>query len=531
MGWVEDSRGAPLPGAVISLFGSGIGGGLVTLSDSAGRFFLPSLPPGSYTLRALRQGHAPAPVRRITVVPNRDSIFTVSLAAVGEAPGTSEPFAVASDGDSRAEELQWLLRHKRRSVLESRDTAVDNQTERSPGSRRILASWLPDLAGSMEVVADPGLGGGEGSRESTLTSFSLLRLEGRMTSRGHFSVTGLLSESETTAWRMAAQFALEPWDGHHIQVDTGYGTRLLRTLATRDPRLDNRGVGAVLVQDRWEANPGFAVALGGRFSYVGFLRDTNYLDPIASLELQRDAHTRIRGALAMKTLVPGGDLLTLSSLASAPAISFAPIDEALRAERSLRFELGMDHDLGPTTLRAHAFYEGVSDQLLSSFLGSSRVFRIANGGNVSSRGMGLTLSRRFGDRLSGSMTYTYGHSWRERGGPRDGIATYGQSDFHDLVAQVEAFIPDTDTRVAAFYRLNSLAPVGAGDDGTGIRSNRFNLQINQGLPFLSEWTRADWDLLLAIRNLYYEASEGAVLDEVAVSNPPTRVLGGIAVRF
>ena len=47
LGWVEDSRGMPVAGAVISLFGGGANGaGLVTLSDSAGRFFLPSLPAG-----------------------------------------------------------------------------------------------------------------------------------------------------------------------------------------------------------------------------------------------------------------------------------------------------------------------------------------------------------------------------------------------------------------------------------------------------------------------------------------------------
>ena len=55
LGWVEDAHGAPLSGAVISLFGKGIGGaGLVTLSDSAGRFFVPALPAGPYTLRVRR---------------------------------------------------------------------------------------------------------------------------------------------------------------------------------------------------------------------------------------------------------------------------------------------------------------------------------------------------------------------------------------------------------------------------------------------------------------------------------------------
>jgi hypothetical protein len=61
--------------------------------------------------------------------------------------------------------------------------------------------------------------------------------------------------------------------------------------------------------------------------------------------------------------------------------------------------------------------------------------------------------------------------------------------------------------------------------------SRFDLQVSQTLPFIGGWTRADWDFLVAVRNLYYEPSEGAALDELAVSNPPKRFLGGIAVRF
>jgi len=80
LGVVEDAQGSPLPGAVISLFGRGVGSmGLVTLTDSAGRFSVPSLPPGSYTVRALRDGHTPAPARRVLILPNQDATFTISL--------------------------------------------------------------------------------------------------------------------------------------------------------------------------------------------------------------------------------------------------------------------------------------------------------------------------------------------------------------------------------------------------------------------------------------------------------------------
>jgi hypothetical protein len=134
--------------------------------------------------------------------------------------------------------------------------------------------------------------------------------------------------------------------------------------------------------------------------------------------------------------------------------------------------------------------------------------------------------------VNGQLTYTFGHAWR--GTPLEPIETsepvpilsFREGDFHDVVARLETVIEDTDTRVVAFYRLNQLS-------GTEqpARARRFDVQLSQGLPFLGAITRADWDVLVAVRNLYYEAGEGAILDEQAVSNPPKRVLGGIAVRF
>ena len=104
------------------------------------------------------------------------------------------------------------------------------------------------------------------------------------------------------------------------------------------------------------------------------------------------------------------------------------------------------------------------------------------------------------------------------------------------MARVETFIGWTDTRVAALYRVNSLS-----EDGEAYISprhpqpspttTRFDVHVTQGLPFLQPLTRADWDLLVAVSNLFYEASEGGFLDELAVQDPPTRVVGGISVRF
>ena len=116
LGWVENTQGVPLAGAVVSVFGKGIrGGSLVTLSDSSGQFFLPSLPAGSYTLRALGNGHQPAPAQTVTVLPHQDSVFTLSLkpmAGKTEPEASDLPATVATDDDSEAHrEFRWLIRH------------------------------------------------------------------------------------------------------------------------------------------------------------------------------------------------------------------------------------------------------------------------------------------------------------------------------------------------------------------------------------------------------------------------------------
>jgi outer membrane receptor protein involved in Fe transport len=337
---------------------------------------------------------------------------------------------------------------------------------------------------------------------------------------------------------MAAEFVTEPVEGHELEVGTGYGTRFVRpVLPTETERLHDRSVGAAFAQDRWQIADSVTASVGTRFSYIGFLDDPLHLDPSGSIEVTRDEHTRVVASVASRTMAPGGDLLALSTLATGPALTYAQMDQGLRPERSVRLELAMAQEFGQTSLRAHTFYEGVSNQLANVFgavdTEAVPALRILNAGGLASRGMGLSVAHQFGRHVNGQVTYTYGHAWRSV--PLDGVTTsepfpllgFREGDFHDVVARVETVIEDTDTRVVAFYRLNQLS----GGAEQPARARRFDVQLSQGLPFLGTLTRADWDVLVAVRNLYYEAGEGAILDEQAVVNPPKRVLGGIAVRF
>jgi hypothetical protein len=540
-GLVEDTRGAPVAGAVISLFGRGVGGaGLVALSDAAGRFSLSSVPAGSYTLRALGSGHLPAPARHITVLPNREANFTVSLTPVGDekAAALAEARAQAEDKDDAPSlaELRWLLRHKRRSVLESREPeAVGATTDATaPEPSRLLASLVPDLVGTVEVMANPIPA--EDGLEPT-NSYSVLRLKGRIANAGRWSLGGLVAESESASWRMAAEFVFEPGGGHTVQVGTGYGTRPQRPFAPgeRSPTRGH-GVGAAFLADEWQIADKVTTRLGGRFSYIGFLRDSNHFDPQVSVVVLGEDHSRITATVEARTLAPGGDLLTLSTLATAPAVAFAFIDDSLRPERATLLHVAVDQSFGPTTIGAHTFYENVNHQLGNSYQGprSARTLHISDLGNTAVRGMGVSVARRFGGSMSGSVAYRFGRSSREAPAGLSVVpaafAAEG-SGFHDLTTRLETSIDETGTRVVAFYRIIHLNPDGDRMRRPSTTNHRFDVQLSQGLPFVGRITRADWDVLVAVRNLFYETSEGAVLDELAVINPPTRVLGGISVRF
>ena len=537
IGWVEDSQGMPVAGALVSVFAKGMrDGGFVTFSDEAGRFLLMALPPGSYTMRAVRSGHAPAPARQITVLPNQDSILSVSLAALSAV--SSEEIA------ARAGELTWLERHKRRSVLEDRDpAALEVVSDAAPTFADVLDETSPWLSGSLEVMADSTAWGtvSESTVGTPGAGSGVLRLKGKIADGASFSLGGVVAETQTVSWRMATELSMDAGSGHELQVGAGYGAQLARLPS--DAAADSAGVGTVSIGDQWRSGR-LAISVGARHSYIGFVSDRNHTDPSTAVDFDAGG-THLRGSLTTHTLAPGGDLLTLSTLNVTPVITDAVTDDGLRPERIVRYELSVERRLGPAQVEGRLFHEGARDQLINAYSQgeAGRVLHVFNGRGLSSRGGGVAVSRNFGSALSGSFEYTYGHSWRdaplsplEEAGE---LGAFDQASFHDFVARVETFCGWSDTRLVAFYRLNTLHPAApslaaydARQTGGGtIRNTRFDVQLSQGLPFLGSVTRADWDLLFAVRNLFYDGSDEGTLDEIAVVNPPNRVLGGISVRF
>jgi TonB dependent receptor-like, beta-barrel/Carboxypeptidase regulatory-like domain len=540
VGWVEDARGMPVPNALISVFAKGMrDGGFVTFSDAAGRFAISSIPAGSYTLRAAGHGRIPARARQVTVLPNQDSFFAISLRALD---GVTD-----GEASERVRELKWLERHRQRSVLEERTVEAAEQTgDGSPEAADLgmaLAPWLSEVSGSVEVVADSStLGTPAADVSSAAPAFpvgsGVVRLAGRIGDGTRFSVGGLLAENGSRSWRMAGEFLVEPAAGHHLRTGAGYGTVLLGTPASPSGMVEAGGVGSAFVEDRWSVTRHLTLTGGLRHSYVGFVGDRSYIDPLGSVEIAPTGTLRVRGSFRTTTLAPGGDLLTLSSLAVGPAIAYATVDDSIRPQRTFQYELAVSQRLGAAIVGARAFREDTRDELLNVFSGegADRSLRILNDGSLQASGVEFEASRRFGRAVSGSMTYSYGRLSHEST-PELSIVDVGpgplfpgtDAAFHDLAGRIEAAFDKTDTRLVAYCRFNTLLNP---QPGLAARhTTRFDVQLSQGLPFLGTLTRADWDVLVAFRNLFYEGGDSGVLDEIAVASPPKRVLGGISVRF
>jgi hypothetical protein len=84
--------------------------------------------------------------------------------------------------------------------------------------------------------------------------------------------------------------------------------------------------------------------------------------------------------------------------------------------------------------------------------------------------------------------------------------------------------------VFVLYKLNSEYARRSGSLSEAGLDGRFDLQVNQALPFGLGSTK--WEVLVGIRNLFRDPNDPAsIYDELLVVRPPKRVVGGFLVRF
>lgn len=315
----------------------------------------------------------------------------------------------------------------------------------------------------------------------------------------------------------------------------------------------SRNAGEVFAYDRWTLRPGVTLQYGARYARYDYLEDDALFSPRVGVTIGPAEGVRLRVTASRREIAPGAEEFVPQGALGVwlpPERTFSPLStrRGFDAERVEHLEIASEHDMGRgMVIGLRAFRQNVDDQIVTLFGMSlpNRAARgighyyVASGGDLRARGWGIGISRLVGGRIRGSIDYTRTDAeWI--GAPPSArlvsilarVANRTDSEtLHDVTTSLQTDIPVTATRLYVLYKLNTGFAAAEAPGRSGRLGSRFDVQINQALPFLN-FTAAQWEMLLNVRNLFREELlDASTYDELLVIRPPKRIVGGLTVRF
>ncbi len=369
-----------------------------------------------------------------------------------------------------------------------------------------------------------------------------------------WDVQGAFSQGALSSWVLAGTYEMVVADRHTLAVGGSFARQTYdgRSAASLAALAEgNRNAGGFHVYDQWALAQRLSVTVGTRFARYGYVEGAMMFSPSVSVRWSPFGETWVRGSVSQEMTAPGAEEFvptTVAGLWLPPQRTFSPVvtESGFRPERTRHYEVGLEREIASFVVSARTFRQSVNDQIVTLFgvelpdevrtdLGH---YYTAGGGDVDAYGWGVGLSRPMAKRVRGSVAYSVIHAdwsasptavWVRQWAPS--ARRPDSETIHDVTTTIETDIPETATRLFAVYRLNTgfTSPdVWRTLPGFGAR---FDVQVSQGLPFLG-FTQADWEILLAVRNLFRDdAPTASVYDELLVVRPPKRIVGGLMVKF
>jgi hypothetical protein len=587
-GSVSDERGGPLPGAMVSMLGVTMA---TTVADDAGHFTLDALPSGEYILRAHMSGFAASP-RQLVRVGVSPTVYRLQLRRLDSTVGTSggpveaRPIVAAGfglpagpqpetveghdEGDDHPHgETAWRLRHIKRSILKDRDNSVVlgdseppiadasvfSRTYNSAGAFSSSVFTRLPFSGEVNLLTTGAVGPGDlFSTVGLPRGIAYLSL-GSHTPGGEWTMRAAMSEGELSSWIVAGAFSSRP-GVHSYDFGVSYSTQEYqgRNPAALAAVTDgSRNVGELYGVGRWALAPRLDLEYGARYAHYDYLETRAFLSPRMSVTLEPIRDLRIRASVAQRSLAPGAEEF-LSPRDAGPWLpperTFAPLSgpsgttDVFRVERARSFDVGIEREFdGAYIFGIRRFYQSVDDQLLTLFglempQGPRSVghYYVASAGAVDADGWAVRVSTLSTGRVRGSLEYSRSTAHWRSPGDAAAIAMWAPNairktndELHDVTTSIETDIPETATRVFVVCKVNTGYTRGFDAVSPGFDS-RFDVQVNQALPLTVAGTK--WEVLVGLRNLFRDPGEaGSVYDELLVVRPPTRVVGGVLVKF
>lgn len=587
-GVVTDERGGPVTGATVSALGATMA---LAVTDQRGRFAFLDLPHGEYFVRAHLTGFAASRREFVRIGPSVATVPLLQLrrldhpapspgpvdpaikgrtilAAGFEAPAepAGTPAATAGSAGTKDDhphtETAWRLRHIKRSILKdsAREILVtaDNEPRgsafgRAFGSAGSFATALfTDLpfSGEVNVLTTSAFAPGGFVLSSALPRGVAYLSLGAPSPAGDWLVRAAMSEGDVASWIVAGSFVARRTSTHAYTVGLSYSTQQYQggnPAALAAVTDTSRNVGEVYAYDSWKLSPIATLDFGGRYSRFDYLQNRGMLSPRATFTLEPFKGTRISSSVTQQMVAPGAEEFLPSRIAGPwlpPERTFAPLfGSELRAERTRYLDVGLEQHFSDSILGVRRFIQSVDDQLATLFAISTADspravghYYVHNLGAVDANGWGVRLSSRDSARIHAIIDYTLTRArWIARNdGPSllavaPALVRAEREDIHDITTTLKTDIPETATRVFVLYKINSAYTRHRDPSKPGL-DGRFDVQVNQALPFGLAGT--EWEILFGLRNLFRDPADAAsIYDELLVTRPPKRVVGGFLVRF
>jgi hypothetical protein len=591
-GVVQDERGAPVAGAMVSALGATTS---FAVSDRAGRFELRTLSPGPYILRAHLSGFVASPaqvvevrsstrasssiaLRRATAAGDRTlPILPAGIGTTGDATVKPEDPSVtpaaASTKDDDHGELAWRLRHARRGVLKDATLPVEALEEAAPSDAHATsmfglpadpARFAANLFAGMPFVGQVNLlttGSFDSPQQLFTADFShnttYLSLGAPVGQHADWTARAAVTQGDLASWMVAGEYTTRAPARHRYDIGLSYSTQRYDggNFATlRDVTDGSRNAGSIYAFDTFAISPAVTLTYGTRYARYDYLDQRSVFSPRVALTLSPAPHFRVNTLLSSRAVAPGAEEFTPRSeggVVLPPQRTFSSLvnGRPFESERTNHVEVQVERDVAAATVSLRGFRQHVSDQIVTLFgvnlagaPSSVGNYFIANLGDVDAAGITAGIRAALANRVHGSVEYTL---TRARLNQFDGenlayLLVFAPSAIrgsveriHDVATSIETDVPETATRVVVLYRVSTAfahAPSPFGGETPSL-DTRFDVQVHQSLPFL-DFSSAKWEALVAVRNFFRDiAADQSVYDELLVVRPPKRVVGGLTLKF
>ncbi len=584
-GVVVDDRGGPLAGAMVSALGATAA---MTTTDARGRFVIQPLASGQYVLRVNRTGYVSTRRDGIRVGTTAADVDRIQMKRAGDAAIEARPILAAGmttpppvdtttpeDGDNHSE-TAWRLRHIKRSVLKDdgstvtiADAASDQPIPAEPGSMLGRAFDNAASAAASFFTATPFSGEVNLLTTSSQSSVSPLLFAsdfvprgvaylsiGAPAANGRWDVRASMSQSDVSAWIVAGTFRARIASTHDSAFGVSYSTQQYQNPEARALGLgraadDSRNVGEIFGGDRWTLSPSLTLDYSARYAHYDYLEQRSLLSPRIGVTLTpMDEHTHLDVHVSQRMLAPGAEEFLAPTMVGPwlpPERTFAPLaGQNLQVERARFFDVGITHEFDAACIvGVRRFQQSVDNQLATIFgvpidggPQSPGHYFVGSAGNVDAEGWAFSVSSAPSRRVHGSVEYSLARAdWVTRG-DMAAIAVWAPAairprteDVHDLTTSLETELPQTATRVFVLYRVNNAFASGIDPTRTSL-DYRFDVQVNQALPFMPFSGTARWEVLVGLRNLFRDPNDvGSLYDELLVVHAPKRIIGGVQIKF